>query len=554
MLASRRIEALDDVSRATAALLDELRVDVAPQTVAAYLQAHPAFPSLAAVVDCLDELGVRASGLKTDVKGLASLQLPAMITVKGPTTDQFWVLRSITEAGAQCITGTGDHRQLSPSDLAAEFRGIALQPAVLADAGQRGARELRRVDALRAALPRIALGLCALLCAVSVVSASLAPSEVARYYVAAVAVAWTGFAASVFLSLQGVLGHGGSRMLDKLCPKGKHLNCAAVLGSKYSYVLGVFPLADLGAAFFAGEIAVLTIGAVGGWAKLVLVGILGVHAILIPGTIASIVVQAAVLRTWCWLCVLVQTVVWSVLIVAYCAVGWSPELLTTASVHAVVVLALSFLAGVLGWAIVRGLASAFPLAPLLQSEVERLRSLPAVVEATLAKAPPRPSIDLPADVIGGDPQAPVEIAVVTDPLCPACANAHGGLARLLRTFPKLVHARIVLAASYEASAAAARQILAAEQPFHALEQWFESVARERSAWLKRKDHAELARDQHDKLAKHNEVERDLGITATPTIYIDGRRLDSSIELKHVRFYLRVMQQQRAARERAAAAG
>jgi protein-disulfide isomerase/uncharacterized membrane protein len=554
MFAIRRLEALDEVSRATSILLDELQVDVAPQSVASYLRAHPSFPSLAAVLDCLDEFGVRASGLKTDVRGLAWVKLPAMITVKGAGTDQFWVVRSVTDAGATCITGTGEVRQIPTADLETEFRGVVLQPNVGPSAGERGARELRRVDALRAALPTIALLLCGLLCAASAVSASLVPRAVVGYYIAALGLAWAGFAASVFMSLHEMLARSGSRMLDKVCPAGRHLNCAKVLASRYSRVLGVFPLADLGAAFFAGEIAALTIGAVAGWANLVLIGILIVHAVLIPGTIASIVLQSLVLRTWCWMCVLVQTVVWAELITAFRAVGWSPELLTTSSVQAVAVVALSFSAGALGWGIVRALASAFPLAPQLQAELERLRSLPAVVEATLAKSPPRPSITVPEDIVAGAPQAPVEIVMVSDPLCSACANAHSGLAKLLNTFPKLVRASTILAGAAEPSAAAARRILAAEQPAVALEHWYESVGRNGTAWLRRKDHAEIARDQDDKLEKHSEILRTLAITGTPTIYIDGRRLDSSVDLKHLRFYLRSIQQQRAARERAAAAG
>src|SRR5579885_2007437 len=210
-----------------------------------------------------------------------------------------------------------------------------------------------------------------------------------RYRVALL-LALAGVGLSAYIHLVDARLHAGSGYTS-FCNLGPTVNCDAVIGSRYSHLLGVGD-ETLGLGAFATGALLALPGALGATPPPLLdVALLGLAAGSLGFALALLAIQLFALRTLCLLCLGVDAV----------ALGW-------------------FLA-------------TLPLAPgLTLAEVQA--SDPRFYDLYL-KLPVRPL----AEVVGGEehtkgnPDAPVTIVEFSDFECPACAEAFRDLKDLLRS-------------------------------------------------------------------------------------------------------------------------
>jgi uncharacterized membrane protein len=531
---------MDDVSAATLSLLRALNVAAAPRSVSGYVTAHPAYPSLAALVDCLAELGVRASARRTAFDALASVQAPALVHVRnGAESGAFWLINGCTRGFYDCTLPSGERRGVSETELAGRYLGIAISAVAEPGAGERYADRNELGDRLRARLPLAGILLLAVAIAGSVAAAAHAPSGLVAHSLLFAIFGWTGFGLSLSLSFRDLLD--GSSLLGKLCPTGKTFNCAAVVGSEGGYIAKVIPLTDAAAAFFlaqlaAGAAAALT-GSVGAFFLLWLVS--GVF--VVPVMIRSVVLQALVIRRWCALCLLVNASLAAQLALAADAAGfdrttrdWSA--LTAVDTRSALLIAAVAIGAALAYAVVRPLVTPALAAPHLYRELDAMRNVPDTLAWALARSPAL-STDLPGKLVEGDPAAPFEILVVSHPFCVACADAHSTLERLVQAFPRLARGATVFAVSDAdpAAASAARCLLAGEIE---LSDWYAGVNENATRWAGRNDHGARATEHEAALAAQTAFAESASVTGTPAVFVNGQRLPQAFDLRHLRFYLR----------------
>ena len=224
-----------------------------------------------------------------------------------------------------------------------------------------------------------------------------------------------GLAAAVVLSFEQA---GIGRPLQRLCAAGPVANCARVLRSPASR-LGPVPLSDLGLVYFAGGLAALVLAAFTGQVApaLAMLGVLSM--VLLPLTALSVYYQVVKLRSYCWLCLLVASLLWLEAGVAL-AVG-KPLQGWPWGAPAWLLMAMAWGGVTLAWLGLRALLVAAWQGRAVAQDFARVRSQPPVVQA-LWDAGVHTLAPLPAEVCLGAPDAPVQVLLAVLPACPACGR------------------------------------------------------------------------------------------------------------------------------------
>jgi uncharacterized membrane protein len=101
------------------------------------------------------------------------------------------------------------------------------------------------------------------------------------------------------------IGAQDSSLSDRICARGRFVDCHSVLSSRYSRILGI-PLSDIGIAFFGSVVLLIATGAIAdGGAVWPVVGLL--YAASVPFSLTLVGVQIA-MRQLCTLCLAVHIV------------------------------------------------------------------------------------------------------------------------------------------------------------------------------------------------------------------------------------------------------
>ncbi len=384
-------------------------------------------------------------------------------------------------------------------------------------------------------------------------------------YRLALLLALAGVGLSAYIHLVDARLHAGSGYTS-FCNLGPTVNCDAVIGSRYSHLLGVGDETLGFGAFATGALLALP-GALGATPPPLLdVALLGLAAGSLGFALALLAIQLFALRTLCLLCLGVDAV----------ALGWFLAVLPLAAglvppwplrARVVVVGALVIALGAGAGAAIRGGARALTLAEVQASD-------PRFYDLYL-KLPVRPL----AEVVGGEehtkgnPDAPVTIVEFSDFECPACAEAFRDLKDLLRSRNdvRLVFRYFPLDASCNPALQgrsphpdACRAAFAAECAGEQHRFWeYHDALFENQRALDRDSLFRYARDLAldipafrtclDAPETRARVARDItagigvGVASTPTLFINGRTVDGALERPYYDYALAIEEHAREAR-------
>ena len=538
----RQHDDADNAWVAAANLLALMGVAVPPAVVKETIATHHEYPGLDAVMDGLEDFGVKSEAAQGEADDLPSIAYPALVQVNAGGPPRFAVLWSV-DAEARRVTWlepeSGWHND-SWIAFGKQWTGVTLlaeapvvQPTLSVEGSPwRGAF----ARALPIALPIVGF---------AYVVYAAAVHRITWFTVAMALLYALGLTMSVLSVLHG-LGSG----LKRLCPAGRTLNCRGVLESPASKLFGWLPMADLGVVYFLTGLVLTTMsgGALIDHAS----DIAFISALMalaaVPYALFAIGYQAFRLKQWCWMCLVVQSTV-LVMAVSYLWPGrsiGSSELSVAGTgridvVSAVVAAGLAVFVASAAWLTLRPLIAARMANPGLVVQNERLQGDPAVVERELAIAPLAPPYLAPYDLQVGDPQAPFELVVVSNPLCRYCVTTHREIVQML--LPRTAHLRIsfrFMVSELEDSARAAAlpvlEYLMAGQTDRAVEALHAAFAESNrstsaASGVTKPEAAALLQAQYEWTIA-------AGVEGTPTLFLQGRRLPDRVTVRSVLGYLR----------------
>jgi uncharacterized membrane protein len=231
-----------------------------------------------------------------------------------------------------------------------------------------------------------------------------------------------------------------NHFLQRYCTLSKNTDCGQVLHSKAANLWKNINLTDAGIVYFSLQLIYLLLlpNAISILLALSIVGI------LFP--IYSIYQQAYIIKKWCPLCLTIAAILLLQGIVAIISI--SQIFLQTRFIAAVLwITALVYLV----WYYLKQLFE--NSAKLHNTEIECL-SFKRNYHLFIAYYKLTNSIEdshlkKEKEIIIGSEQAPIQITLISNPLCRACQKAHGELKSLLQEFPANISLRIVFFVPYE---------------------------------------------------------------------------------------------------------
>ena len=294
-----------------------LRLRYSRTFVARAVARHPRSNSLLALVEVGKELGMKATAGQTDASALGELPVPMIVHFNGVQGGGFGVLEGVTADGCKVWDNTNGSHMIDRGVFLEHWSGIVATVERAESAGVREKGYLRNrvtevvfsgyeppavVGHKGAAILRATLG--ALLAILLILA--IAAQPVGDRPAAAVITLLSVVGLMVTIVTGVSIGAQDSTLSDRICARGRFVDCHSVLSSRYSRLFGV-SLSDIGIAVFGAILLLIATGAVaiqdtGVWPVVALV-----YAASVPLSVILVGVQIS-MRQLCTLCLAVHAV------------------------------------------------------------------------------------------------------------------------------------------------------------------------------------------------------------------------------------------------------
>lgn len=492
--------------------LEQLGVPHTRQYANRLYAEHPNRHNMLGLSQMLQTYGVRTQGVHLPPERLADLPMPCILHLSG----RFVVAVEATPQGRIGYVWQGGRRYDEAAALAHQFSGNALLAEATAGATEPDLQR-HRLNQWMGQAQWAALGAAALLYALlALLLSRTAPHALTAAFMAT-DVAGIGLC---LLLLQKQVAHG-SRLADRVCTMFHQSDCSPVLTSRAARI-GPSSWSEAGMGFFAAHLLYAASHPEAAGALSLTLWCAMAYGVW------SVYYQAAVIRQWCVLCLLVQGVVWAGGIAA--ALLWRGSLTATSTWVAQLVQwgALAALAVVVTHKLAEGTTQA-------RGSLEatyRYRALKAdvgVFTALLRRAPYHATSAADSAIVIGPADAALGITILTNPHCEPCGRMHQRVEQLLQAAGQgQVSVRYIFKSFTEELEESSRFLIAAHQQLPPAEarrvyaEWYAGGKYHARAFMARHPQVEAHTPQVEaELARHHAWQARTGLVATPTVLVGG---------------------------------
>ncbi|AXT18914.1 hypothetical protein D1817_03245 [Flavobacteriaceae bacterium] len=390
------------------------------------IESHPSYPSLHSITGVLDHFNIDNIALDVPINQETLSQLPNcfLAQIKDESGMSFVIVNNNNEV-YNLISGDKKKQNVSSSEFLEKFTGIIV--AVEKTEGI----ELKKNNTSKVNTILISLSLMLLAGLFIKVSSSL--STAVYFLLSAIGVYISRAIIKQELGEQSLLG-------DAFCSQSTNTgnSCNSVLSSKGAQ-FGRYKLSDFSMIYFIGLLLstlLLTLIA----SSLTIVFIFSLIAI--PVTLYSIYYQYAVVKQWCFLCLSVTAVLW-IQAALILSLNYNSIILSNITLNALLVSSFSFLSVFTIWNILS--PNIKLIKELKESKIkyfkfkrdyslfEALLNKSTVVDTTITGA---------SEVVFGNPEAPLNITLITSPFCGHCKPVHTLIEQVLKKHSEEVQIHI----------------------------------------------------------------------------------------------------------------
>lgn len=359
------------------------------------LQSHPDYPSLVSITDTLDELDIENMSLVVDKERLDELPVP-------------FLAHNSLQDGSFIVVNDLKKQIKGDKEFEKNWDGIVVLAAKPANWHHRENEKALAKD--KAIWNQTLLGMAAV-----VLSAAFSLFNHFSFQPVGLLLATLAGVGVAVLIVQQELGIS-NEITEQLCSAGKETDCNVVINSKGSKLTQWFNWADAGVIYFASFLVLLIASPANPVLSLL-------SAAAIPFIFFSVYYQWRVVKKWCTLCLITV----AVLLLQF--VLLLPSLVrfesNTFNVGSMFFAAFIFVATAASWLLV--------VKPYLQKNKEltdknysllRFKNNPDIFNALLHQQRQVDIAPFANDLQLGNPDAPIQIMVASNPYCGPCAKAH----------------------------------------------------------------------------------------------------------------------------------
>jgi uncharacterized membrane protein/thiol-disulfide isomerase/thioredoxin len=327
-----------------------------------------------------------------------------------------------------------------------------------------------------------------------------------------------------------LLGEYGikSPTIEKLCNLNNQTNCDTVLASSGSKLFQHFSWAEIGFCYFTGTcIFTIIVLLTKEYSSLNILTIISIIAL--PYTVFSVYYQWQIVKKWCTLCLVIQTILVLEFIVLF--MSNSIEIPTFSSVYLLII---SLLIPTSIWFFVKPSLEKASTLPNLERSVMTYKYNNALFMSHLGNQR-TVSVDHSPIKLGSE-DAPVLITMVSNPYCGPCANAHEALENLMTGYTDYLKVEFIFTGGGQ-SPEVIKHICSLDksQIHNALNDWYKMVNFEQ--WVK-KYSTKITEETENQFNRFAEWSNQAQITHTPTFFINGKELVSPYTIQDLKYHVK----------------
>lgn len=529
--------------RATIAFLKLINVKVNNTTVNETLQNHPDWPSMLCITDSLSKWNIPNGAGKIDVTDIDQLPTPFIAYTYEKETP-LAIVTQVTGANIQV-------RQKNYSNPITETReeffkkwnGVYLLAESNEHSGEINYEAKKRKAFFNSLIPVAAF-------AALIILSLLLVIKIATGINTSIAFSATSFYLQYLILLSGVIVTAlllwyemdkNNPLLQKVCTGIAKGDCNAVLTGKQAKLFSWLSWSEVGFFYFTGCLLVLLFSANTLSNSIALIAWLNI--LTLPYTIFSIYYQWRVAKQWCVLCLAVQSllVLGAINAIANGLLLPFPQFSISFIVNAM----LLYLLPALIWYSVKPYLLRLQEAKNTKTEYLRIKFNTEIFNTLLKK---QKAVTKPIDGLGidlGNPVATNTLIKVCNPYCGPCAKAHPKIEKLMEENENLKVKIIFTAANNEENLLVkpVRHLLAIAgekneiKTKKALDDWYLPEKKDYEQFAaKYLLNGELLK-QNEKIERMSKWCKDLQITATPTIFINGYQLPDAYSIEDLEYFL-----------------
>ncbi len=469
------------------------------------MRSHPDYPSLIAVADTLSELNIECTAYQTSQQELMKTGKPMLVHLnvgKG----QIFSFRNLPAA------------QRKVKDFDKHWSGVVMLIDRWEKYGnQEHDREYKQELQTRFFSTAAIIGLLSFFTGIALWKNNVAGLLLLLFNMAGLYFSW--------LIVQKESGITNS-VSHKICSMAKHSSCESVLFSKGAKLFTWLTWGDVGIIYFTTSLLYLFFVVNGGnLSGLQFYYTISFAALLFP--FYSIYFQWKIIKQWCMLCIgvvamlllnsLVPVIFWN-----------SPLLVNRSMANEGVIFFLLAVFIFFGWQLLKALYRKSHLSIVSEINATSLKRNPNIFNSLLLKQK-SDFIHLPqADeaIRFGNTEAPYQLVIACNPYCRPCAKTHQAIEQLYEKYPGQISVaiRFVLQKNDDSDSRVltVKEILkvARAKPFESVKDWYNLLNLEKFKAL----HHTNGEQVDAAIDKHIAWSRTAEIVATPTIFVNGRRL------------------------------
>ena len=534
---SRLLHPQSNVEEIVSLLLRQLGVRATASTISEKLKSSPNFPSLLAIKEVADNYYIKSLALKTqDIQAFLLVPDNIVVQVKFKNSlSLFGLVFHITKEEVDWHNPITHHREkITCNQFFELYTGYAMFFDETEAKDEPGFTVNRRKEWVQN-LTEVMMVL--FVPAISVFSfcfSAYTHSGILWLPTALLTLLNIGYAIGLLLILYELNEY--TPILTKVCGLSKKTNCAAVLHSEASMIMGI-PWSVIGTSYFAGMVVSLIVS---GLSSSMINTVSWFHLLALPYIIFSLYYQYWIVRQWCPLCLTVLVVILMLFVSSLVGGVYSSttnlnwNCLTTI----VVCLFMSFATFYSLWQLSRQ----FKVSRHYNYSLARIKYHKEVFKALLHTGR---KIEMPTDdcgIILGNPKGTIHIVKVCNPYCGHCADAQPVLQKIANDHPD-IKLQIIFASNPNTPSYKETPIDLFLSHYHngadmerILSDWYADPLKDKDKFeqVYPVSHKDVAwnKDNADRMFKFCE---DVKIMGTPTIFINGHELPDYYRINELQY-------------------
>jgi len=325
-------------------------------------------------------------------------------------------------------------------------------------------------------------------------------------------------------------------LIRKLCGEDRNKSCNAILSSKAAMFSQEISWSEIGFFYFLGT----WVGLLFNNQNLSLLSMFAVLNVLsLPYTLYSIFYQWRVAKQWCKLCCVVQLLLWLNFL------AFRPFLLSdikTPSFHDWLIFATCIAIPILAWVVLKPYLILSREVDTLKVQLRGYKYNKKIFSHFLNEQPQYVLPEEDNTIVIGNRAAEKTITIVSNPYCQPCEIAHKELEWLEARDDVKLQLIFSTKSETDRNAKIALHLLAMKEQRNdvslkkAIDDWYHQKEKNYDTWAKVHPN-DSNYSNVDALAKQRDWCKFAGITGTPTLFLNGRRLPQNYHPGDLKYFI-----------------